>query len=407
MISLPRTGEFAAVRTVHGRRMKDVPAILGAFLVAGVAACTGGASQPPQSPAGSASASAPPVGSASPSQGVDVAAAFIERMALMRSGTLDVGGTFTFGPLGGDVSGEMAFSGSNSRSSMTISLAGNDQVQESVRIGDESWTRTQPGPWLVDETPPTSDTLGEFLKTLLAVEDLGIETRGGRDLHHLGVPSGSEISPAAIGIDTELMKDPRVALDFYAGPDGTPVIMVFEVGWSQDAGGQDLPAEMTLDFAFAGLDDSLTIEPPDDVWQTYASDAAGYSMAHPGDWTVESKGGEDAYLIDGQPYVYVYSQTLPRGMGTTGFHEELVRGYRRDFGTPADADEEVQLGGQPARRLVYHFTNDNGVDVALVDYLLVNGRTGYEVILATAAGPGEEDDIALFETFVATFKFLS
>jgi hypothetical protein len=407
MIMLPRAGAHARTHTISSRHHGRIGTLLGAVLIAtATTACSGATNQPPQSASVAPSAATSAAPSASPSPSVDVAKVFVERIALTRSGTLDVSGELTFGPFSGDVSGEMAFDGSNSQSRITIDLAGTEQTMENIRLGGEAWNKTASGPWLVDDTPARDQTLTEFLSALLTVEDEGVETRDGRELHRLVPDGGSDISPAALGIDTQQMKDPSVGLVFFAEPDGTPALMSFEVRWSQGAGGVELPATMTMDFAFADIGEAPVIEPPDDVWETFTSDAAGYSMAHPAGWTVDSKDGEDAYQLDGQGYVYVYSQRLPRGMDPGAFHDELVREYRADFGTPADSDEEVQLDGQPAHRLLYHFTNDHDIDVALVDYVIANGRTGYEIVLATAAGAGEEADIELFETFVATFAFL-
>ena len=124
-------------------------------------------------------------------------------------------------------------------------------------------------------------------------------------------------------------------------------------------------------------------------------------MAHPADWTVEASATEDAYAIDGQPYVYVAAQAVDAGSTLESFADSLKAFYKDDFGAPT-SDVAASLGGQPADRLVFQFVNDQGQDVTLVDDVTVRGRTGWEVFLVTAGGAS---DIAVFDQFVATFAF--
>jgi hypothetical protein len=124
-------------------------------------------------------------------------------------------------------------------------------------------------------------------------------------------------------------------------------------------------------------------------------------MAHPADWTVESSKTEDAYAIDGQPYVYVAPQKLAKGATIEDFVADLQAFYKDDFGTPVSG-VDLRLDGQPAYRLVYQFTNDQGQDVTFVDQIAVHGRTGWEVFLVTAGGAS---DIPVFDQFVATFHY--
>jgi hypothetical protein len=146
---------------------------------------------------------------------------------------------------------------------------------------------------------------------------------------------------------------------------------------------------------------ALPTSPPEDAWVVNASKAFHYTMAHPPGWTVEASKTEDAYAIDGQPYVYVAPQRLADGTTVDDFVADLQAFYKDDFGQPV-SQVARSLGAQPGYRLVYQFTNDQGEDVTFVDDVSVRGRTGWEVFLVTAGGTS---DIPVFDQFVATFHY--
>ena len=142
-------------------------------------------------------------------------------------------------------------------------------------------------------------------------------------------------------------------------------------------------------------------DPPENAWVMTTSTTFPYRMAHPPGWTVERSATEDAYAIDGQPYVYVASQPIDKGTTLEAFSSSLQAFYKDDFGEPKSV-VDASLGGQPARRLVYEFVNDQGQDVTFVDDVAVHGELGWEVFLVTAGGAS---DIPVFDQFVATFEF--
>ena len=142
-------------------------------------------------------------------------------------------------------------------------------------------------------------------------------------------------------------------------------------------------------------------DPPEDAWVVTTSKTFPYRMAHPPGWTVEPSRTGDAYAIDGQPYVHVAAQPVDEGTTLETFSSSLRAFYKDDFGEPESA-VDASLGGQPARRLVYEFVNDQGQDVTFVDDIAVHGGLGWEVFLLTAGGAS---DIPVFEQFVATFEF--
>jgi hypothetical protein len=355
-------------------------------------------------PAPTAVAIPAPTPPATPSPSpVDVTAAFIRTIASPGfSATADITGTVSFGAAAGELIGNGLFSGPGSSLSMQIDVGGVTQQTDTISIGSESWSRNSPGPWLADpDAGPSGGSMSGTLAAIASVEDLGVTAKNGQQLHHLQPKGGGQISPATIGFEVEGATDVAFVMDFYATDDGTPAIMGISGSWTQTEGDVVLPISIDFEFAFSGVGAPQTISPPEDVWVVNASKTFPYSMAHPVDWTVESSKTEDAYAIDGQPYVYVAPQQLAKGATVDDFVADLQAFYKDDFGVPT-SQVATRLGGQPAYRVVYQFTNDQGQDVTFVDDTAVRGRTGWEVFLVTAGGAA---DIPVFDQFVSTFQY--
>jgi hypothetical protein len=365
----------------------------------GAATSSAPAAAPSQAPASATAAPTP-----SPSA-VDVAAAFIEQLTDPSfNATAKIDGTMTVGPVEGAITGDGVVSGANSSMTLAIDADVFKQTTETIHVGGTAWSRKDDGPWLEDPAKPagtTNQSLGELLQTTKAVTDAGVEARGGKQLHHLRPSGGNTIPPAVFGVDPATAKDAKFSIDFYATEDGTPAVVAIAGTWtSQGAGGVTLPTEMAFDITFDDVGEPQVINPPEDVWVRYTSKALGYTMAHPADWTVETKKGEDTYLLNDQGYVYV--ATTPYKGSTAKFVTDLKASYKKPFqGNPA-SETPTRLGGQPAVRLVYDYTNDQGQAVTIADDVISRDGTGWEVFLATAGG---HEDIAVFDQFVSTFEF--
>ena len=374
---------------------------LGATLIA--AGCGGTTASVTPSVASTAVAAPSVAPSPSPSP-VDVGAAFLTTMSdTSFSSAADISGTMSVGPITGDITGDAAFSGGDSSMTMAIDLDVLKQETEQVQVGDQRWSRKSPGPWLEDPKAPagtTGSSLGKILQSLVKVTDLGVVTKAGASLHHLQIPGTSAISGSLLGIDPTTTKDATFTLDFYATDAGVPAIMSLSGSWTQLSGEAELPASMTLDIAFTDVGKPQTISPPTDVWVVYTSKELGYSMAHPADWTVTAAKGEDTYSIGGQGYVYV--ATSPYKGSTAKFAADLKASYKKPFKGDPTSEKPTRLGGVAAVRLIYGFTNDSAQAVTVVDDVVSRDGTGWEVYLATAGG---QDDIDIFDQFVATFTF--
>ncbi len=369
-----------------------------------VVACGGTSpSGPPSStpvPSATPVPSTTPVPTASPTPApVDVSAPFLA--AITDPGfeaDMEISGTVTIAGTEGTITGFGTVSGAGSATSITLSIAGRDQINESIEIGDEGWARRAPGPWLVD--PPSKSSMRAFLEAMTGAVDLGVVDLDGTSFHHLQPAGGNELTPEAAGFDVEGARDAAFTIDFYATDDGTPAIIALGGAWTQTADGQDVTVEVGAAYTltpFTGL-----LEPPTDVWEFHASKAFDYRMAHPAEWTVKASKSQDTYGVGGQGYVYVAPQAVAKGTKLAGFVAALRKSYKRDFGVDPIIDEPTSLAGAAAHRLVYRFTNADDVEVTIADVVTVHAGKGWEVFLASSGG---DEDVAFFEIFTATFEF--
>ncbi len=249
--------------------------------------------------------------------------------------------------------------------------------------------------------PKDQPSLFETIEALSGIEDVGVVTKDGKPLHHLQAKGGNEISPEALGFDVEGATDPSFTLDLYATEDGTPAIIAVNGSWSQDNDGTPVPVDIDVEYVLSEPTASQSIVPPLDPWTLFTSKPFKYEMAHPAEWTVESAKNQDAYLLDGQPYVYVAPEPKAGSMTTAQFATALKKTYKAQFGAPT-SEADTRLGGQPAKRMIFEFKNESGQDVTLVDDVTVRDGTGWEVFVATTGG---REDIPIFDQFVSTFRF--
>jgi hypothetical protein len=377
---------------------RRVSALLGMLAI--VAAGCGAAATPTPAPTPAPTPTAAPTPTP-----VDIAAAFLAEVTAT-SGRLPVTGTATFGGTEAALTGLFESSGADdSASTMTLDIGGSTQTTESIRIGTQKWSRQDGGVWILDPEPADSTkSLGAWLRGLTMLEDEGVETKDGRQLHHL-VPSAAEaLTPEAMGLDPSI-QDAVITVDFWAEDDGTPAIMSITVTWNQASGTTTVPVEMTMDVDLGGLGQPAAIAPPEEAWTGFTSTRFGYSMAYAPGWSAREDNGMDVYLMDDTPYFYVTPQDLAPGYTLERFRDELVAYYQaEDIKASPDADEEYQVGGIPARVLTYRFTNTSGTPVYLVDAVTVQGTTGWEIYLAQEQ-TGEEEARAFFDTMLATFSF--
>ena len=224
-----------------GLRAGSTVAVL--LLVAACGSAAPSTSPPPSAttaPAASATPAATPAASATPSPtpvAADVSEPFLAIISdPAYAADADVSGTMAIGGVEGTVSGGVSFSGPDSASSLTISIAGQEQTNESIDLGDDAWERESPGPWLA--VKPSTSPMAAYLDGLTSVVDLGVVDLDGTSLHHLQPADGGVLSPAALGFDVAGAKDVAITIDFYATDDGTPAVIAVGGAWTQASDGE-------------------------------------------------------------------------------------------------------------------------------------------------------------------------
>lgn len=363
-----------------------------------VAACGGGTPTPGPTPLPT------PTQAPTPTP-FDVAGAFLAivgdpgfsaRMEL--DGTINMGVSVT-------MTGTITSSGDDSRSIMKIGFGTTVSETESIKTGGRSYSRTSPGPWLavpIAETDPDDEDLVAWLRRLSEIRDLGVETKGGRQLHHLSAGDDT-VPPEALGLDASTFKDPVITIDFYAEDDGTPAIFAVDGSWVQLVRGQDLNVEFTMDLVLSNVGSPITIDPPTSVWTWYES-PLGYKAAHPATFSVENREGFDVFVQDGSEWIYVEVWPDAAGLNEEGFLEAYLEIVKDTWGAPVEAPVARTLGGEPGYLATFPFAYDDGSEGIAIDVLAMHANLGWDVTLFSSPGTKTED-FELFEQFLATFAY--
>jgi len=375
------------------------PSRLGvAALIVALAAAACGGSTPSASPTASPTIAPTPTP-------FDVSAAFLEIITDPDfSARMEVDGTMEMG-VSATLSGTITGSGDDARSIFKIDVAGTTIETEEITSGGKSYARTSPGPWLEVPAQPGStddENLTAWLRTLDQVEDLGVVTKNGQQLHHLS--AGDEpVPPGALGLDASTFTDPEVTIDFYAEDDGTPSVFAIEGTWVQLVNGTNINVEFVMDLTISNVGSPIAINPPDDVWTTYES-PLGYTMAHPVAFKVENRDGYDAYVGDGVDYIYVVTWPDAAGLNPEGFRDGILASVKDAWGDPIAPPVASPLGGEPGYLASFQYTYDDGSEGIAFDALAMHNNVGWDVTLFSI--PGQEvADLALLQEFLATFAY--
>ncbi len=317
-----------------------------------------------------------PPPTASPTPTPDVAAAVIARLTSMTSAQMTVTGELKVGTLAVPIEGRYDVSGADQYSTMTMTINGQKQTTEETTVGGTTYKRTNDGAWY--EQPKTADTSFSVTAAIRGATDVGVVTRGGRQLHHL-TPTGAAIEPTTIGIDGS----GTVKVDLYAEADGTPAILSMTVDVTEGAGSAATHVSGTMDFTFV-QGATPTVAAPEPVFVMYAS-PKGWSVGHPKDWDVTP--GDAMTAIDGPDGESLAVGLLPKGSETlTSAAAGYVSTLRSEGGATITSNKAVTVGGEPARLVAYEYMLEDSVAYAGLTILTIRGATCYIVQLEAPSG---------------------
>lgn len=335
----------------------------------------------------------------------DVAEAFLAIVAADDfSARMEIDGTVELG-VTARISGTITGSGDDSRTLMKTTIGTTVSEVESITSGGKTYARTSPGPWLEAEPGSTGndESFTEWLSALDEIEDLGVETKDGRKLHHLSV--GDEpVPPEVLGLDPSTFTDTEVTIDFYAEDDGTPAVFTVDGTWVQAIEGRDINVEFIMDMVISNVGSAITIDPPMNVWSRYES-PLGYTMANPESFGVENRDGYDAFVQDGADWIYVATWPEAAGLNADGFLTEILALVQADWGDPVETPVATTLAGEPGYLATFRYAFDDGSEGIAYDVLAMHGNVGWDLTLYTLPGL-ERRDFALFEQFLATFGYV-
>lgn len=360
---------------------------------------------PTPTPLPTASPTESPIPSPSPTPTVDAAKPFLAIFTNPRfAANATITGTIEVGAVSYPVSGAYDIRGTDNRQSLTVAIPNASQVTESVTTA--GITYVQKGSlWYVKPaatTPATGNaSLASAMRSILAVTDVGIETRKGQDLHHLQPPSTAVIPVSAFGA-SDPTGDGKVTIDFYVRDDGTPVVMSLALTWTQVSGATRTPAAMALDFEFSNVGGSIVISAPKQVWKTFTSKRYGYSIAYPDDWEVtpsKKKDKVDLFFSAEDTGVAVVRYPT-RGITLN----EIVSGYRsylkKESKAKVVSNMAVTVDSVKARQLEWSSVY-KGDRIWHLETVVVRGKSVYFVVYSSYAALTATDRAAA-DAFVST-----
>ena len=399
----PGRTEASGQGDVPRPRSRRIAIITGLVLVASLAACTGKGT-------GSQTASLSPTQEPTPSATpFDVVSAFVGKLANGLTADATVSGTVDVGAIHGTLEGSYTFGADgNYAFELTTIVRESRSVSRSIVVNGTTYSRADNGPWLEEAaaTSGGSQTGGfeQLTAQLASVRDMGIVTFAGRQVHSLQAPGGLALPASSLGISNPDVHDPHASVGFYAQDDGTPAGMTLSMTWTQGSGSAAQDAKMVMDLAFANFGGAISVQAPDDVWKVYTSKQQHFTVAYPGDWLVKGEAVSVSFTApDQSAYMWIGLGAESKQLDQKAWTNDVLAGATNEFGVRADARLPVTVAGVATTAYQFHFKSD-GHPVFFMDAPLVRAGKGYE--LQWVSMPGyEQDDIARFQSFLASFSF--
>lgn len=399
-----------ANRQAHGRWS----ALIIAMVAFAVAACgstnpepvpTAAATSAPPSPSvsPSSSATASPSATASTSPSGDLGKLVIDRMSRFDFYAKSViAGEFQAGTGRYEISGALDIAGQNSHQLLDIHVPG-QAAQETLTVSGTTYARTGAGPWYAKPPSVGPSGVNGFLGTLKTLQDAGVESKNGKELHHLILPAGTVMPPAALGLTDPSITGAHGSIEVWAEADGTVAVLGAEATWQQkNASGVLIDVAMAFEFTFSNVGMSFTIEAPEQTWTTYASALNHMSFGYPDDWDlIKAKGkikydeaaGPDAAYADAWRYA-ARGFTLNQLARAIASNPDKLKGFR------VNSTKTVKMAGLTGRQMLIHATVQGRKRYWIFTFVL-KGSYFYEIDLFDDAGH-EKDDLALANLFVTT-----
>jgi hypothetical protein len=235
--------------------------------------------------------------------------------------------------------------------------------------------------------------------------DLGIEDKGGAQLHHLQtttVPTvPAELSPATKGV-TGLAS----TLDAWVTDAGVPVTMTLASTWKQKVAKKTVNGSRTADFDWSEVGGDVTVTVPTDIWKFFTSSRYHYRMGYPETWDAKAGKGRFADSFNGGEE-YVYASRARQSHATLSFITKGILGSLKSItgykSLKITSNRKATLDGVPARRIEFRGTS-SGQKVYGQAIYAIKGAFWYFVGF-DAFTKQDKASRALFTQFIRTYDF--
>ena len=286
----------------------------------------------------------------------------------------------------------------------TIEAAGIDQLIEAIQVGDEEWSRTEPGPWLPSD-PDDDDSLLHSLASIEELTFLGSELSGVQQVLHFEVPDDAPVDPADWGLEGPEIRNAALEVAIDASPDGTPLKLVVDFTFTQSFAEADVPFSGHNEVTFVEVGGEVTVEAPDEVWLAHTSEEVGLTIGHPPGTTVATTDGVAQVILDDTILYSAGSQPAAAGLTLEALRDDIVAAYADELGAELIDVRATTIADVQAAIIAFRASDAaaGASDLLLDAITIVDGRT-YE-IFAFGSSTTEADDRAALDAILTTVSF--
>jgi hypothetical protein len=334
----------------------------------------------------------------------NVAERFAAEAGGLESGTMQVDGSATVGPVQMRLAGTSTFAGPDRAGTLTTTTAGVATSVESVRVAGKRYARTDLGPWLRMPSTTGTDLAGALARAAGGpVRDAGAEQRNGQTVHKLASSDASTFDPGALLGDSFGAEQVTTEIAFYATEAGLPVGATIDASWTQAVGGVSVAGSMSLDITLTSLGSHPSIRAPDDAWVVYPSKRFAYSIAHPENFTFARETLIDRFRSSAFAGIGVERRSAS-GRSLSSWGKSVLAHLEYEYHARTGTSEGATLAGVPARLLTV--TGRDAAGHKVIAYWVLAKRGTYLYVVCWISSVGQEArDLATFRLVLGTFAF--
>jgi len=165
------------------------------------------------------------------------------------------------GSTSGSITGTFMVKGGDSAVSITSKILGISISYDNIVVGGVSYSRSNGGGWSKGQA--SGKTIQSLMSSGIVLTDVGVQTKFGKQLHHLVVANvaGVDLSTFGITAGPDQSNLTLNALSFWAQADGTPAGVSIEASLDQKILGTQSHETVTLDISINSLS-GVTITAP-------------------------------------------------------------------------------------------------------------------------------------------------